>query len=154
MAGTGKIKERLKILLVGLAFNVPLNVVLIPTLGSAGSALAVGLSWIPIWYLSSRKCGEYAIDFDWKHFMKNVAVLLPVGAGLFALRHSWSPAGLSERMESVFWLGTACLVHIIAFALANVSEMKEIVSEVRKMFTKKKSQNYPVTSPERGEDIA
>lgn len=79
MAGTGKIKERLKILLVGLAFNIPLNVVLIPAFGSAGSALAVGLSWIPIWFLSSRKCDEYAIDFDWKHFAKNVAVLVPVG---------------------------------------------------------------------------
>lgn len=31
MAGTGRIKERLRILLVGLAFNVPLNLVLIPT---------------------------------------------------------------------------------------------------------------------------
>lgn len=57
-------------------------------------------------------------------------------------------------MESVFWLGTACLVHIIAFALANVSEMKEIVSEVRRMFAKKKSNVYPVTTSESGENIA
>lgn len=154
MAGTGKIKERLRILLVGLAVNVPLNVALIPVIGAAGSALAVGLSWIPIWYLSSRKCDQYAIDFDWAHFAKNLAVLVPVGTGLFFLRNAWSPAGLSDRMESVFWLGTACLVHIIAFALANLSEMKEIVSEIRLMFAKKNPENYPVTTPESGETIS
>lgn len=154
MAGTGKIKERLRILLVGLAFNVPLNVLLIPAFGAAGSALAVGLSWIPIWYLSSRHCDVYANRFDWGHFAKNLAILVPVSVSTFLLRNSWSPPGLSDRMESVFWLGTACLVHIIAFGLANSSEMKEIVSEIRSMFTKKNSQNYPITTQESGESIS
>lgn len=35
LAGMGRIRERLNILLVGLAFNIPLNVILIPTLGAA-----------------------------------------------------------------------------------------------------------------------
>ncbi len=151
MAGTGKIRERLRILLIGLACNVPLNLVLIPIIGAAGSALAVGLSWIPLWYLSSRKCEQYAIEFDWAHFLKNVAVIAPMAVGLFLFRNTWSPAGLSDRMESVFWLGAACLVHIIGFILANLSEMKEIVSEVRSMFMKKDVSKYPVTTPESGE---
>ena len=57
-------------------------------------------------------------------------------------------------MESVFWLGTACLVHIIAFVLANLPEMKEIISEIKSMFTKKNASKYPVTTPESGEAIS
>lgn len=151
MAGTGKIRERLRILLVGLAFNVPLNIVLIPAFGASGSALAVGLSWIPLWYLSNAKCAEYPVRFDWAYFARNLAVLVPLSFSLYLLRNSWSPAGLSERAESVFWLGTACLVHIIGFVLANLSEMKEIVSEIRSMFAKKDVSNYSVTTPESGE---
>lgn len=59
LAGTGKVRERLKILLLGLAVNVPLNLLLIPVFGPEGSALAVGLSWIPVWYLSERRCSDF-----------------------------------------------------------------------------------------------
>lgn len=61
-------------MLVGLAVNFALNIALIPTFGPQGSALAVGVSWIPIWFLSSRATKEYAGEFDWKFFIKNILV--------------------------------------------------------------------------------
>lgn len=153
LAGLGKIRERLRILLVGLAFNIPMNLVFIPLFGAAGSALAVGLSWIPVWYLAERKCEKFRLDFDWKYFAKNVVFLTAVAGSLFFVRHSWSPEGLSARMESVFWLSLVCGVHIIAFAFINRSEVSEIVSEIRTMFSKKKIEDYPVIPQESGEAI-
>lgn len=92
LAGIGKIRERLRILLIGLAVNVPLNLLFIPVFGAAGSALAVGMSWIPLWHLSHKECGAaYSLDFEWKYFMRNVFFLAAVSFGLFLARHSWSP---------------------------------------------------------------
>ncbi len=133
----GKIKERLKIVLIGLAFNVPLNLMLIPLYGTAGSALAVGLSWIPLWYLSHRKCGEYRLGFDWKYFVRNFVIVGFFAVSLFFVRNSWSPENLSGRLESIFWLSLVCLTHIIAFVIANKNEVREIVSEIRTMFRKR-----------------
>lgn len=65
LAGVGRIHERVKILLVGLVVNVILNLILIHYYGVYGSALAVGLSWIPIWYLSDRTTRMYSSGFDW-----------------------------------------------------------------------------------------
>lgn len=140
----------MKILLVGLAVNVPLNLVLIPLFGASGSALAVGLSWIPVWYLSERKCSAYPSEFEKIHWIKNLAWIALPNASLFALRHNWHPAGLGERGESAFWLFLACVTNIIAFALANRHEAKEIVGELKSMFSKKK-RPYPITVPENGE---
>lgn len=154
LGGLGKIKERLKILAIGLAFNVPLNLVLIPVLGASGSALAVGLSWIPIWYLSEKKCSEFGSGFDWRFFLKNLGILSAVAGAAFAARHSWSPEGITVRMESIFWLSITCLVHIIAFAIVNRSETRELFLEIRTMLKKKKrTPDYPVTVTESGETI-
>jgi hypothetical protein len=122
---------------------------LIPLYGTAGSALAVGLSWIPLWYLSHRKCGEYRLGFDWKYFVRNFVIVGFFAVSLFFVRNSWSPENLSGRLESIFWLSLVCLTHIIAFVIANKNEVREIVSEIRTMFRKReKAGRYPLTTPE------
>ncbi|MDD2516492.1 MAG: oligosaccharide flippase family protein, partial [Candidatus Gracilibacteria bacterium] len=72
LAGIGKVKERAKILAVGLVFNVILNLILINLLGVVGSSLAVGLSWIPIFIMSEIKTKAFRTSFDFKFFIKNV----------------------------------------------------------------------------------
>lgn len=79
LAGVGRIKERVKILGVGLIFNVVLNIVLIHFYGVVGSALAVGLSWIPIWYLSDRSTRMYSNEFDFVFFIKNLILAILIG---------------------------------------------------------------------------
>lgn len=72
LAGVGRIRERVKILGVGLVFNVILNLVFIHFYGVVGSALAVGISWIPIWYLSDRATRSYSNGFDFMFFARNL----------------------------------------------------------------------------------
>lgn len=79
LAGVGRIHERVKILLVGLTVNIILNLILIHLYGVVGSALAVGLSWIPIWYLSDRTTRMYSNGFDFAFFMKNLLLTTIIG---------------------------------------------------------------------------
>lgn len=41
-------------------------------MGAEGSALAVGISWVFIWYLSYLATQEYHEPFLWKNFLKNL----------------------------------------------------------------------------------
>jgi hypothetical protein len=40
--------------------------------GASGSALAVGISWIFLWYMSYTATKEYHEPFLWKNFFKNL----------------------------------------------------------------------------------
>ncbi|NCP76945.1 oligosaccharide flippase family protein [bacterium] len=79
LAGVGRIHERVKILAIGLVINIILNLILIHYYGVYGSALAVGLSWIPIWYLSDRKTRMYSHGFDFVFFLKNLTLIGVIG---------------------------------------------------------------------------
>lgn len=73
-----QVKKRLKIVSLGLMVNIALNIVCIYYMltndasWASGSAFAVGVSWIFIWYLSYRATQEYHEPFLWKNFLKNL----------------------------------------------------------------------------------
>jgi Na+-driven multidrug efflux pump len=72
LAGTGKIGARARILAIILPVNIILNYIFIRLYGVAGSALAVGISWIPLWYLSHRAIHTHRSQFDWTILGKNI----------------------------------------------------------------------------------
>lgn len=72
LAGTGQIGTRARILAIVLPINIILNYICIRLYGVAGSALAVGLSWIPLWYLSHRAIHLHRSEFDWSILVKNM----------------------------------------------------------------------------------
>ena len=80
LAGTGKITERARILAIVLPINIILNYILIQLYGVEGSALAVGLSWIPLWYLSYRATHIHNSGFDWMPFIYNIIFVALSGA--------------------------------------------------------------------------
>jgi O-antigen/teichoic acid export membrane protein len=72
LGGTGQAQGRVKILGIGLFINIALNLILIKHLGSRGSSLAVGLSWIPLWLMSLYATRQWPLHFDWRFFLKNI----------------------------------------------------------------------------------
>lgn len=131
LAWVGRIKERVKILGVGLIFNIILNLILIHLYGVVGSALAVGLSWIPLWYLSDRSTRMYSNGFDFVFFIKNLILTFVIG-GL-----SWyflTP--LFTGITRVQWLisitGIAFLT-MIPFILVNKKEWILFLRELKNM---------------------
>lgn len=131
LAGVGRIQERVKILGIGLAFNIALNLVFIHFYGVAGSALAVGLSWIPIWYLSDRATRMYSSGFDFAFFSKNFALTAVIG-GL-----SWYFAipllSGASRLQALIVLVAISVVTVIPFVAVNWKEGKLFIGELKKM---------------------
>lgn len=80
-SGTGRPKQKMYILLIGILVNFFTNLVLIRTLGVYGAALATGIGWIVLWSLSYLRVGrEYAFSHDIGFFVKNFVVFVVVSA--------------------------------------------------------------------------
>lgn len=131
LAGVGRIHERVKILVVGLVFNVILNLVLIRLFGVVGSALAVGLSWIPLWYLSDRSTRMYSHGFDFAFFTKNLALTVVLGGALWYFLVPLL-VGVS-RMQGLSYIVGISVVAVIPFVVVNMEEGKLFLGELKKM---------------------
>jgi len=65
IAGIGKVKERSKILYYGAGFNVILDLILIPKYGASGAAIATGLGFALMVYLTTKLIlKEYPIHIE------------------------------------------------------------------------------------------
>ncbi len=132
LGGTGRVQKRLKIMLVGLAVNLALNLALIPHFGPQGSALAVGLSWIPIWFLSARATHIHASAFDWMYFLKNILALSIVGLIVYFV----FPRDLSVgAWRFVASLGLACACFVGTFFVMNKDEILAILASRKPKIT-------------------
>ena len=139
LGGLGKIKERMKILLVGLGFNVVLNFAFIKLFGVYGSALAVGVSWIPIWFLSNRATKEFDTPFSWYFFSKNIIVASVVGVLVYFLQEAdFLAQQLQSRVFLLFWLPLVAFFYIIAFALSNRNLVKNARQELLEVIRNRK----------------
>lgn len=120
LAGVGRIQERVKILGVGLLFNVILNLILIRLYGVVGSALAVGLSWIPLWYLSDRATRMYSNGFDMIFFIKNLmlSIIMGILAHYFILPFF---VDISRVSALILLMGTM-IVAALPFLFVNLQE--------------------------------
>lgn len=131
LAGVGRIQERVKILGVGLVVNIILNLILIHYYGVVGSALAVGLSWIPIWYLSDKATRMYSSGFDFAFFLKNLALTTVIG-GI-----SWyylTPlfVGIS-RVQGLALITGIVIVTVLPFVVLNMKEGRLFMGELKKI---------------------
>lgn len=139
LAGVGRIRERAKILGVTLIFNVILNLIFILWFHwwPQGSALAVWLSWIPMWYMSAHSVREFTHTIDWKtilyNFCASIITLSGVQYVLSYFQISLTPLGI--RYESIIIILIAVFASLSIFWLVNralIDEAKNVLKSVRK----------------------
>lgn len=123
LAWTGKIWERAKILSIVLPINILLNYFLIQIFGVEWSALAVGISWIPLWYFSFRATRLHNSGFDWLPFLKNITYILITGGTLYGIMLVLSITDVT-RWWSFLILMIAMLVNLVIFGIGNLSLLK------------------------------
>lgn len=125
LAGTGRVRDRARILATIIPINLLLNIIFISLYNVSGAALAVGISWIPLWYLSHQSTKKYHKDFQYSLLWKNLAL-----AGLTYYMLSVSFAFLS--ITNVFLiLSFAVLVNLIIFSWWNVWILKEMWNTIQ-----------------------
>lgn len=119
LAGTGKIWDRARILALVLPLNIILNYILIKLYNVEGSALAVWISWIPLWYLSFRATRIHNSWFNWAPFIKNIWLV-----GIAAMIIYWAKTIIhlndTIREWAFFILFIAMIVNLTIFGTGNL----------------------------------
>ena len=128
LAWIGKIKERAKIFFITLMINVPLTLVLIHTpLSVKWAALAVGMSWIPLWFLSTRALEKYKPKLHLAPALRNAwAALLTFGICIVWKKYT--------HISEVSFFFVAIFVYMSIFLITNRStllEIKNVIARVR-----------------------
>lgn len=133
LSGTGKIKDRAAILLIVLPINIILNVVLIKWFSTLpwylavyGSALAVGISWIPLWYMTHRSTRDYHSPWPIFPLLKNI---ITVSICYFSL---WLWMKQLPELNNFFILSIAVLVNLIIFFLGNRAMIFDMIDIIKK----------------------
>lgn len=134
LASIGKIKIRAKALLIGLAFNIPLTLVLIPKFWELGAAGAVSLSWLVIALIAHRAIPFVSRSPDWKVIAKSlvwvVLATFLLCAGLWYI-DSLQMNIWSVRWDSILSLGFGALLFILVFVLFHRQEFRSIAALIR-----------------------
>lgn len=138
LAGIGRIRERAKILSITLICNIALNLLFILVFHwwPHGSALAVGLSWIPMWYMSARSVREFTHTLDlWAIGNNMLASILTFTGTFFMLRYFWNSLhALWVRYESILIILIAVFTSLSIFWLVNralIDEARNVLKSVR-----------------------
>lgn len=140
MAGTWKIKERAHILFITLLINIPLTIFLISTsLWVRWAALAVGISWIPLWYMSMRVIDEYREPLDTKQLLVNLSTALLTAWSLFCI----------EKIFHISWIWIFCIAifaYLSIFLLVNKILLKKAFHTIQ--MVRKGKNTLPLHIPE------
>lgn len=134
LASIGKIKVRAKALLIGLAFNIPLTLMLIPKFWVLGAAGAVSLSWFVIAAIAHSAIPFASRSPDWFIIRKSIAWVTLTSILVFM--SIWWIESLHVNISSVRWssilsLGFGALLFILVFVLFHYQEFRSIASLIR-----------------------
>lgn len=115
---------------MGLVVNLLLNLVCIHYYGANGSALAVGISWIFLWYLSHREIQEFHDPFSWKTFFKNLVFCTILTAVLW----KFLPREIGEigRFGYFISLSVSTVLFAIGFSVINRVEILNAYHTLKK----------------------
>lgn len=125
LSGTGKAWSRTIIFLVTLPINIILNIIFINKHGVEWSALAVGLSWIPLYIMSSYYTREFQKIPSLKPIWKNIIALI-FTAGIVFLGHEYL-----IQSEWILLISFAGITNFVIFMLVNRSLFAECIKLIK-----------------------
>ncbi len=134
LAGMGKIKERVKIMLIGTTIHVILNSILMPIIGIYWVVISMILSrWI-LFILSYLKIHKkIPIHIDRKPIIKNTIILLIMGTGIWLLKWYFFVWDDIQRYRNL-WIGIAFAgVFYSIFGACNYKKILLLKEEIKKL---------------------
>jgi len=128
----GKVKERVKIILIAIIFNFTTNIIFIHFLWASWAALATGLGWILIWILSEIRLGKkYFVWFNIPFLIKNIFCFSTLG--IFSYFFILNLFVWLWRVKSLFLLAVISIIYFSFFIIINQKETKIFINEVKKL---------------------
>ncbi len=132
IAGVGKPKERSIIMYYGAGFNIIMDLLLIPKFGATGAALATGLGFALMSYLTYRLIQKhYPVRVDW--FLQLRVIIASL---LFAVIIHWlkSVLNLNWILESIIVLSLSGIVYLLLLFLFRVLTKERFLMFKKLMF--------------------
>ncbi|MDD2870842.1 MAG: oligosaccharide flippase family protein [Candidatus Gracilibacteria bacterium] len=132
LASIGKVKERVVIISYAIIINFILNLVFIKLLGVVGSALATGIGWIYIRYMSEIKLGfEYKSKFNLKYVFKNIIFLSLIGIIIyFILPKEFTSI---SRIYLFFEVIVISIIYFICYLFINYGDFRFLILEIKRL---------------------
>lgn len=142
LAGMGKAKKRVGILLTALFINVVLNLFFITQLhrGIAGVLVATIVGWFVIFVLSAQVIfREYPIKYDWGFVGGNTIAICWLAGILFLLRtHLTNIFVAHDQIVSMIILAIVWLLYVCIIGAINYKSIALLWQEVRSLWFMKK----------------
>ncbi len=134
LAANWKVKERLKIILIALFFNIISNYILIKTMWASWAAIATWMGWVLIFILSELELKEYYTRFDIKYLLKNIIIFTFIG---FLMHLFLTPIFdiINNRINEFLFLVFISLIYFWIYFLVNISDFKYFYKEIKKIKT-------------------
>lgn len=128
-------------LLVALAINIPLTLILIHSpLAVNGAALAVGISWIPLWYMSRQATEEYQSPIMTPVFWRNIC------GSLFALALSYASYKIGDINMLLRFL-IAIFIYMSIFLMINKEILMGFIKTIKRVRNTNVSPEVPDSLP-------
>ena len=135
LAWIWRIKDRVKIIIIAIFFNIVLNLTLIKSIWVEWAALASWIGWLLIYIMSEYFLWrKYFIKFDYKFLIKNIMLLWL----LWLLWKNLINNNLIEtsRLNTLLKLIIIGVSWFTIFWIANIKEFKNFISEIKRIKNK------------------
>lgn len=134
LAWTGNVKQRSKILLVGLLVTIVSILLLITWFGLwlPGAVLWTVLWWIVLWILSFLFISKsQKISFDWKFFFKNLVAILFLCWWIYFCKDFFFVLEDVYRYKNLFYLILLCFFYYWIIALVDYKNIQLLFKEIK-----------------------
>lgn len=132
LGGTWQIRKRVKALWITLVINIILNLSLIPLMQTKWSALAVGLSWIPLYYMSAKATWLSLQIFGNRSWYKNICTAIIASLLMYFIQKQM------QWWKIFIDLILAILVYITIFSMTNLHMLREMLATIQNVRKKRK----------------
>lgn len=130
IAGIGKVKERSKILYYGAGFNIILDIILIPIFDIVGAAIATGLGFILMAFLTTKLVLKtYKINIQKIKILKIIASNIIFLITLNLMKRIIDTNWILETVIVLLISGLIYLMMLFALEIITIKQLKEIKSK-------------------------
>lgn len=134
-SGTGRVKERFKIISIGILINFVLNIILIQKMWIYGAALATGIGWSFIYILTEIKLhSSFPLKISFSMILKNIFWVCWVTTSIYILLQIVQLN--STRLQSFSILSVGFILYLSLFIFINQKKMRMFFQEIKKLKTK------------------
>lgn len=134
LAWLGKVKERVKVLLVALIANIIINFLLLYVfkVGLPGAVIAMAIWRVLLRWWSFKIIQKHQkIWFDWMFLLKNTGIIIILNTVFLIIKANFLLLDNSARWNNIGYFAIALLIYYGILALVNYKDINLLAKEIK-----------------------